>query len=172
MEKVYEFRNLNDDARKLMIAEIEADIAKDVLYYSELFTDEARRRYPDLLRQAALGETPEWLRDQLLMFDSFVPKNIKTNRAVNKESSAQLLAGDEFNKFYCRAMCLLAVENGFRLKIYRARESSRARPTSLQKIGECLDAHESLRLFRERIGTSTGLGVSEVGSGLSLELIK
>jgi hypothetical protein len=83
-----------------------------------------------------------------------------------------LFAQCEFNRFYCRGLCLYALGNpGNGVRIYRARESSSPRPESEAKLGRMLDANVVLNDLRNHLATDVEFGLPEINSGLSLELV-
>lgn len=51
------YRNLDERTRKLMLSEIERDVAADKLYESDNLNIQGKRDYPDLLRNAARSGT-------------------------------------------------------------------------------------------------------------------
>jgi hypothetical protein len=52
------YRNLDGRTRKLMLAEIERDIAEGKLYLSDNLNEEGRAIYPELIRAAARNGSP------------------------------------------------------------------------------------------------------------------
>jgi hypothetical protein len=87
-------------------------------------------------------------------------------------NAARTIAEEEFNRFYMRAVCRLALEEGVHdVEVYRARASRHPRPESEELIGKRLNAQALLDDLRERTGTDTLLRVPPgPNSGLSVRL--
>lgn len=166
----FDFRNLTLELRQCMLREIDQDIADDVLYYSKRFTDAGRTAYPPFLRNAASDYNEEWLAQRLV--GSFIDQELAAGKWKPVPCNAHtLVAQCEFNRFYCRGLCVHVLDNPqHNLRIYRARQSSKPRPQSEAKIGSTVVAHVVLDDLRKRIGTDVEFGLPEINSGLSLEL--
>lgn len=166
----FEFRNLTAEVRQHMIAEIDRDIADDVLVKSTRFTDDGARRYPPLLRRAATEYNEAWLAESLLGSFNATELSGGKEKAVRHDAHI-LFAQCEFNRFYCRAICLYALTNPeYSIRIYRARQSNNPRPESEAKLGKILDAATVLKDLRAHLATNVEFGPNEMGGGLSLEL--
>lgn len=167
----FDFRNLTAEVRQHMIAEIDQDIADDVLVKSTRFTDDGAAGYPPLLRSAASEYNEAWLAESLL--GSFNATELSAGKEKSVPHNAHtLFAQSEFNRFYCRAICLYALANpDYRIRIYRARQSSKPRPESEAKLGKILDAATVLKDLRTHLATDVEFGPNEINSGLSLELV-
>src|SRR5882672_8344012 len=110
--------------------EINQNIADGVLVLSKRFTDAGNIGYPSLLRSAATDYDEAWLGERLI--GSFNAMELSAGRwkKVGRNAST-LFAQGEFNRFYCRGLCLYAKGNpGNSIRIYRARQSSNPRPGS------------------------------------------
>ncbi len=84
----------------------------------------------------------------------------------------QTLAEGEFNRYYIRGLCAkVCADGGGMVEVYRARESSWARPESEALIGRRIDAAELLEDLRTHTGEAPTL-LPEVNSGLSVRLVK
>jgi len=167
----FDFRNLTPETRELMLAEIDRDIADDVLVLSKRFTDAGSIGYPPLLRNAASDHNEAWLAEHLVGSFNATELSAGKPKAVPRNAHT-LFAQCEFNRFYCRAICLYVLSkpsNGIR--IYRARESKFPRPESETKLGRMLDAAIVLDDLREHLATDVEVGLPEINSGLSLELV-
>lgn len=57
--------NLDDETRRYMVAELEADVAGGVLYLSPRLSPRGRPDYLELLREAAVGFDDGWLAARL-----------------------------------------------------------------------------------------------------------
>lgn len=167
----FDFRNLTAEIRECMIREIEQDIADDVLVKSKRFTEVGSTGYPPLLRSAASEYNEAWLAKSLT--GSFNATEVSAGKVKTVRHDAHILfAQCEFNRFYCRAICLYAVSNlGYGVRIYRARQSTNPRPQSETKIGKMLEAAVILNDLRSHLATDVEFGLPEIASGLSLELV-
>lgn len=168
----FDFRNLTAEVRQHMIAEIDNDIAEDVLVTSTRFTDEGVAGYPPLLRSAAREHEEAWLAQSILGL--FIAEELSAGKLKAVPRNAHtLFAQCEFNRFYCRAICLYVLANPDHIiKVYRARQSKNPRPESEAKLGKILDAATVLKDLRNRLATDVEFGPNEINSGLSLELVR
>jgi hypothetical protein len=167
----FDFRNLTPEVRECMLREIDQDIADDVLYCSKRFTEAGRIGYPPLLRSAATDYNEAWLAERLVGFFNEWELAAEKPKRVRRDAHT-LFAQSEFNRFYCRGICLYAIENPDNVvRIYRGRESSKPRPQSEAKIGGTVVADVVLKDLQNRIGTDVEFGMPEINSGLSLELV-
>jgi hypothetical protein len=82
-------------------------------------------------------------------------------------------AEGEFNRFYARGLCRLAIEQGIQaLYIYRAKAVVVPRPDSQAKIGTPIDPNALLEDLRVHQGVDTALGLPPgPNSGLSVRLV-
>jgi len=158
-----ELRHLNGqlapDIRRLMIAELYWAVEHDKLYYSKHFTAAGKKEYSLLLQNAFASGNPDTLEESLNVPGHFQPDSPK--------NSVQTFAWDEFNKFYMRALCLLAQSHpGYDLLVVRGRHSDNPKPESNRLLGAKKDPGQFLNALR---------GVPRVNpfganSGLTLEL--
>jgi hypothetical protein len=83
-----------------------------------------------------------------------------------------MLAEGEFNRFYIRALCMSAMEDGVtELVVYRAKAVQSARSESERKIGQAVSPGALLNDLRARPGVDTALGLpAGPNSGLSVRL--
>jgi hypothetical protein len=167
----FDFRNLIPEVRECMLREIDQDITDGVLVPSKRFTEAGSLGYPPLLRSAASEHNEAWLADRLV--GSFIDVELSAGKEKKVRHDAHIVfAQNEFNRFYCRALCLYVVSNPHSgIRIYRARESKKPRPQSEAKIGRMLDAPLVLKDLRDHLATEVEFGIPEIFSGLSLELV-
>jgi len=167
--------NLDARTRKLMLEEIDSDIANDALYLSPRLTDAGQRDYPSLLKTAAESHDDRWLAAELRRNSRIAqteqrrkPKGGFTEARV-PVTAADTLAEGEFNRFYIRALCKRA--GNARLIIYRAKQVDNPRPESIAKEGASMNAPSLLADLRSHIGVDTALGLPPgPNSGLSAKL--
>jgi len=161
-----------------MLAEIERDIAGNTLYLSDNLSEQGRLDYPQLLRDAARGGSDASLaaalRSRLNSHEK--PRKLKSGDfskpPVMRSNAHEMLAEGEFNRFYIRALCVRAIEDGIpEVVVYRAKAVVNARPESEAKIGQRMAAEPLLRDVRTHPGVDTALGLPPgPNSGLSARL--
>lgn len=168
----FDFRNLSAEVRQHMVAEIDQDIADAVLVKSKRFTDDGVLGYTTLLRRAASEHDEAWLAEHLV--GSFNATELSAGKIKPVPRNAHtLFAQCEFNRFYCRAICLFALDNpDYSIRVYRARQSKIPRPESEARLGRILDAATVLKDLRDHLATDVEFGPNEINSGLSLELVR
>lgn len=162
------FENLNEITRRYMIEEIDHSIGRDELYRYEEFTDDGWKKYPELLRKAAQEGDDDFLGVTLYHNNCF--------RLDAHRESYTKFAELEFNKFYIRAMCRRAIDEGKKLQVYRAKEEEESHPELQGNIGKVIELEGLLIELREQEERGTPLerviGVDlEPDSGISVRLI-
>jgi len=170
--------NLEAQTRKLMLEEIDSDIAKGTLYKSPRLTPVGEKDYPQLLKAAAQSHDDGWLAAELRR-DSRIaqteqrrkPKSGFTEAKV-PVTAAETLAEGEFNRFYIRGLCVRAIASGITaVVIYRAKQVASPRPESIAKEGNSINAQVLLNDLRTNVGIDTALGLPPgPNSGLSAKL--
>lgn len=169
-------RNLDSRTRELMLEELLIDIEKKVLYLSKRLNDSGILKYPELLRYAIEKGNDNILAQELKNGYLKVTEQRKKPKGgfsvVNVPVNAnEMLAEGEFNRFYMRALCSRAIDEGKVLIVYRAKNVTNPRPESQMKIGHTVNPHQLLKDLRENIGTDTALGLpAGPNSGLSVRL--
>ena len=173
-----QYKNLDERTRTLMLAEIERDIAERNLYISENLNPKGQTEYPDLIRDAARSGSDVTLaaaiQGRLNPYEK--PRRLKSGEfskpPVMRSNAHEMLAEGEFNRFYIRALCLRAIEDGIpEVIVYRAKAVQNARSESERKIGQRLPVEALLRDLRMHPGVDTALGLPPgPNSGLSVRL--
>jgi alpha-galactosidase/6-phospho-beta-glucosidase family protein len=174
----FEFRNLDEETRKLMKEELELDLEKENLYISKRLNDKGKDIYPTLLKRAIECGTEATLAEQIrsnnLLNTTYRRKNASGYSDVKMpKNAAETLADGEFSRFYARAICLRAIrENKKEVRVYRAKNSVVLRKKSESKIGMKVNAEELIEDLRNNVGRETFLGIPNgPNSGLSVELV-
>lgn len=171
----FTFKNLTNETRRYMAEEVNYDLQKNILYISERLSAVGKSVYPALLLKSIESGTEATLAQSLLgKFNSTCLRTKNGISSVVKVPYNQnvTLAEGEFNRFYIRALCRIAISNGHKLKIYRAKLSSSPRIESERKIGSFIDPEHLLWDLRNNVGTDTALGLPPgPNSGLSVELV-
>ena len=172
----FNFENLDQKTRDLMISEIKIDIDNNQLYISKRFNENGNRLYVDILLDSVRNGDEETLATALKVKNCFAEKETRNGKngityAKVPETANQTLADSEFNRFYMRGLSQRAIRTGQSLTIYRARHSDNPRAESEAMVGKTIDAQKLLRDLRKNIGTDTALGLPPgPNSGLSVKL--
>jgi hypothetical protein len=171
--------HLNDHVRQLMLEEIERDRENGSLYVSPRLSNTGHQNYVTLLTDAIRTHDDVWLAEKLSARGRLHPAEARRKRAgagftLAKVpcTAARTMAEEEFNRYYIRALCRLALEDGIpEVEVYRARASRRPRPESEAMIGKRLSAQGLLNDLRGRTGMDTALRLPPgPNSGLSVRL--
>jgi hypothetical protein len=170
--------SLDDDIRELMLDEIKADIAANVLYLGRYLSSRGQQEWPRLLQDAAQAHDDTWLADELRRGGRLNTTAERHNRSGSVSTvkvpvtAPEMLAEGEFNRFFLRALCLYAIANGIpQLVIYRAKTVANPRPDSESKLGNLVSAAALLADLRANIGIDTFLRLPPgPNSGLSGKL--
>lgn len=170
--------NLDDRTRSLMMKEIELDTGVGKVYISPRLNDRGQREYLELLREASAFKNDLWLADQLrgksLLSSHEQRRKPKGGYTVAQipVTAADTLAEGEINRYYIRALCVRAIEDGVTgLEVYRAKQVMNARSASQMLIGQSVDPKKLLEDLRNHIGIDTALGLpAGPNSGLSVRI--
>ena len=172
-----DYKNLDKKTREVMIEEILYDIQNNKLYISPRLSSVGIADYPQLLQEAAQNGDDTSMASQLSVNERL---NLMESRRTSKgeiisakipSNAAETLASGEFNRFYIRALCRIAIDNGTQVIVYRARQSSNPRIESESKIGSSVDPTILLNDLRNNIGIDTFLHLPPgPNSGLSVHL--
>ena len=167
--------NLDGQTRRLMLEELDLDLADDSLYMSKYLSESGREAYPRLLREAIEHGTDDSLGVALAAAGAFRETYQRRNprggftTAKVPHTAHETLAEGEFNRFYLRALCgrLLAAGAGT-IEVYRARASVNPRSESEALIGAHLDPAPLLADLRANTFVDTALHLPPgPNSGLS-----
>jgi hypothetical protein len=170
--------HLDERTRRLMLEEMEHDIAHNKLHISPVLSGQGQRDYPNLLREAIESGNEETLAKSLQAQRRIAksqprrkPKDGYTIATV-PATAAETLAEGEFNRYYIRALCRRALEDNVKeLIIYRAKPVAQARPESEALIETTIDPAALLEDLRNHPGERTELGVPPgPNSGVSVRL--
>lgn len=175
----FDFPQLDARARDLMMEEFAYDRDSDRIYVGRRLNSQGERTYCDALPLALRQGTPVELRQQLepvpgsLWISSIMAANGR--RSTTPVTAAQTLAEGEFNRYYMRAICRRAVDEGngtVRVRRGKAVQNPRADPSVRVHEGDILDASVVLEDIRLHPGEDTVIGMPRgPNSGLSLEFV-
>jgi hypothetical protein len=172
------YRNLDERTRHLMVAELDRDIAASTLYRSDNLSDSGKQEYPELIREAARSGSDDTLATavQGRLNSHEKPRKLKSGGfskpPVMRSNAHEMLAEGEFNRFYIRALCVRAIQDGLPgVVVFRAKVVQNARSASEQMIGQTMPAESLLSDLRNSPGVDTALGLPPgPNSGLSAHL--
>jgi hypothetical protein len=174
----FRFESLDESTRRYMAQELARDLVMDTVYLSPRLSQEGRAAYPALLEEVLRWHDPEWLADAL-RFSGYLAV-FEERRSGDDEpiqtrvptTAAEMLATDEFNRYYMRGVCLRALAEGVGMvEVYRGRESLEPRPASQAMIGSQLSATALLEDLRSWPDQTPVLGLpTGYNSGLSVRL--
>ncbi len=160
-----------------MRLEIEADIAAGTLYESPRLSPAGRDDYAQLLLAATDNGTDDSLAAELrssgrLNTQETAVRNGKSFAKKVPVTAPETLAEGEFNRYYARAVCLRAINEGpGQVRVYRAKQVTAPRSESELMIDRLFDAHALLDDLRSSNGVEPALGLPPgPNSGLSVEL--
>ncbi len=170
---MYNFQNLDDLTRTLMIAEIESDIEKGGLYTSRYLTETGAKQWGQLLISAVGDGGPKWLIRELsrgrMKRSATYERQGRTITKTIVLWDAENLACSEFNRFYMRALCKRAILEGTQLTVYRAKSVSTPRADSYSLIGTIV---EPFSMYEGLLNFENAQRPFAPGSGLSLRIIE
>lgn len=167
--------DLNLEVRLLMAEEIESDCSREVNYVSKRLTEEGKKKFPELLIQAANEHDSAWLASELNRLGLIKTHETRRTRGGTSTvkvpiTAAETLAEGEFNLYFVRALCKYAIEQGnSEVEVYRAKRVSVPRSSSTQLLGSRLDPQQLLKHIE-----SEGLNAilpQGPNSGLSVRLV-
>jgi hypothetical protein len=170
--------HLDERTRRLMLDEIDRDVNQGTLYISPRLSNTGQQNYLTLLKQAVREHNDAWLAEQLnlhkRMRDTEQKKKPKGGYTVARvpTTAAETLAEGEFNRYYARALCRRALEDGIpEVLVYRAKWAGQPSDESEAEVGKRLDPARLLEDLQTHPGVETALGLPRgPNSGLSVRL--
>ena len=154
--------------RELMGEELDFDVERNSVYKSAFMLKENLEKYILLLREEIKQGNAENLSEKVKLLLT-IPVD---KRGRTRPHDAHITYGEgEFNRFYIRAVCLMAIKENKKIVVYRAKHSMKPRSESEMKIGRELDSERLLKDMKDNFGNSTELGMGLPNSGLSIKLV-
>jgi hypothetical protein len=174
------YHHLDERTRRLMLDEMDYDIAHNQLHISPFLSGQGQADYANLLREAIRSGSDETLEEELRSHRR-IAKALPRRRPQGKggymiaaapSNAAQVLAESEFNRFYIRALARRAIEDGIDgLVVFRAKTVEDPRPESEALIESTISPQDLLMDLRSHPDQPPTLGVpSGPNSGLSVHL--
>lgn len=156
-----------------MAAEHDRDSSTGSVHHSTVLNATGRARWSTILREAIDHGNPEQLAHKL-QYGMLKTENVSHtghSYRVNARFYSNMIGESEFNRYYIRAVCLLAIERGIEhVVVYRAKQVDSPRPESERLRGKRIRAVDLLDDLRRNIGRETEYGVPKPNSGLSVRL--
>jgi len=161
-----------------MLDELHWDLSHGTLYLSPRLTAAGKAEYADLLVNAIkIGNdsTLAWSLKQKRLLSETEPRRKPSGGytiAKVPTNAHETLAEGEFNRFYARGLCRLALEMGIsEVVVYRAKAVLNPRRESEVLIGKRLPAAALLEDLRTHPGVEPALGLPPgPNSGISIRL--
>lgn len=167
------YRQLNNEVRQAMVEEIESDAKRRNIYYSPRLNGTGHGQWIGLLLQAASNANDDWLADELVRMDLLVGWYGAAKKPGKKPglAAAETLAEGEFNRYYIRAVCRVAIDEKVDyVTVYRAKTAWAPRAESKQMEGRRVDPEDLLNDLRTNVGRATRYGIPNgPNSGISVE---
>jgi hypothetical protein len=170
--------DLDKRTRELMLEEMAYDMARNQLHISPFLSGQGQRDYPNLLREAIESGDETTLATALnekRRIERAMPRKQQKGGfqlVTAPYTAADTVAESEFNRYYIRALCQRAIEDGVpELIVYRARPTTNPRPESEALVETTVDPAELLADLRAHPGEATALGIpAGPNSGISVRL--
>lgn len=175
------YEDLDAETRRFMVEEIEMDARDDKLYLSPWLSQTGQGDWSEILIEAARTGTDDTLANSIRERGRLnrtaqrrKPNGLGYTTYTIPQTAPMTMAEGEFNRFYVRALCRRAIDQGLpRLQVYRAKSVAAPRPDSEYKIGLLMDPNVVLVDARQSIGVETALGMpAGPNSGLTLRIPK
>lgn len=171
--------HVDERTRTLMLNEVDYDAARQELHISPYLSGQGQRDYEQLLREAIESGDEETLAARLAEHRRMArtahrrkPEGGYTIVTV-PHNAAEMIADSEFNRYYIRALCRRALEDGItELIVYRAKPVSDPRPESEELLESTVDPAALLQDLRKNVGDAVPkMGIpGGPNSGISVRL--
>lgn len=176
---MFDYEPVPADLRRLMLAEFEHDVASNDLYLNPLIKADMASAYFPLLLVALEAGSPESLAaalDEAALFQA-EHTYLRQGKSVTAKLPANYgmtLAAGEFNRYYMRAVCRLALQqNAAAVEIYRAKPVSTPRHTADERQGRRIEPQTLLADLRQtNFERPSDFELGAPNSGLSVRIPK
>lgn len=172
------YPQLDGETRLRMLSEFDADVRAGKTYVSKRFTERGRAIYQDALREAIVDGNDDSLAERLRSQGAFAA--YETSHKKNGEPYQKAVPWDahmtysegEFNRYYIRAICLRAIQDGQAIEVVRAKDVENPRSSSIALIGTRPSAAQLLEALRTEFRIDNAFGIPPgPNSGLSVALL-
>ncbi len=170
------YLNLDAEARKFMLEELEITVGDAKVYVSNYLSDNGKQDWLPLLKQACESGTDVTLATELASDGRLLKHTLRKKpkggftQADVPHTANETLAEGQFNRLYIRAICRCALSTGrTTVRVYRAAERAEERPASVALVGTDIDAAALLEKLRDALDFKSGF--PEPNTGLSVTLI-
>jgi hypothetical protein len=167
--------NLDEHTRRFMLEELNLDLQNGSLYLSSRLTAAGMRNYPRILQEAIRVYDDFWLESELRAQEYIKSTEIRHNGRGSSivtvpASAPQILAEEEFNRYYIRGVCRVALASSIpKVQVYRAKMVMQPVEQSEALVNQRLDPQQLLEDLRSHPGLGTILGAApDHGAGLSV----
>ena len=170
--------NLDERTRAFMLAEMEHDLQANELFISPYLSGQGVHDFANLLREAieqgnetTLAEALSQKRRIARTAERRLPQGgyALVNVPIN---ATEMIAEDTFNRYYIRALCRRALEDGLEhLIVYRAKPTNSPRPRSEELLETAVSPTELLADLRQHTSEETKMGIpGGPNSGITVHL--
>ncbi len=171
----FQFRELTPEVRRLMQDEFYDDLRQGKMVYSRRMAEGKEKVWDALLDEAIQERNETWLTYQVIHEDllkTHEERHLANGTTVTAKvpwNAAQVWAEGEFNRYYARAICRLAIARGLPyVMIYRAKPVLQPRRRSERFIGTLIHAETLLLDLQAHQEGRTALGLLSPNSGLTV----
>jgi hypothetical protein len=163
-----------ENVRKIMLEELELDVGEKRVYKSRYLKESHEGVYINLFKESILNGDTDHFANNISINNCLMSRvpDKKTKSGDRKvPSNAHItLAEGEFNRFYIRSLCRIAIDQNLDLEIYRAKDVREPRPESEAKIGEKVEPSSLLTNLKTNPIVHKALGIPDPNSGLSIKI--
>jgi len=173
---MFDFQNLDDSLRRLMLQAINEAAASNNVYLSTRFNSIGQTNWLRLLKQAAENHNEHWLAFQLETIGAFkATENVRkpsggyTSKHI-PHTASETIADGQFNRFYMLGLCKSASSIGkTHLEVYRAKTRNAPRTSAQTLIGSQIGIAE-VESQLKTINSCLKSHLLKPNSGLSLRI--
>jgi hypothetical protein len=176
---MFDYEPVPPGLRRLMLDELQHEVSNKNLYINPLLKPDAAAVYLQQLVAAVEAGSPESFAAALDKISPFQAEQtyLRQGRSVTAKLPANYaltLAAGEFNRYYIRAVCRQAIEQGApAVEIYRAKAVSTPRQTADERIGRRIDPQTLLADLRQtNFERPSEYDLGAPNSGLSVRIPK
>jgi hypothetical protein len=134
---MFQFEHLDERNRALMLSEFERDKSEKRVFFDARLKGDIHSQYLGSLERALSAGTPESFAAEIKGGEYLSALELRRQGSTEVEARVpitypQTLAEAEFNRYYMRAVCLRAMQDGLAIEVYRAKPVSKPRPPATE----------------------------------------